>query len=88
VREGTRVIADERCLEVESADAAEYGAARAAGEIGRDQLPKGDARDVTVEVRDERGQQVVTVRVAMEVYRTEPVHLWGLCCINFVRHKP
>jgi hypothetical protein len=34
---------------------------------------KSDARDVAIEVRDERGQRVVTVRIAMEVHRTEPV---------------
>jgi hypothetical protein len=72
VREGTHFITDEIGLEFESVDAAEYEAARAAADIGRDQLPKGDARDVTIEVRDEQGQQVVTVRVAMEVHRTEP----------------
>jgi hypothetical protein len=72
VREGTGFITDEMGLELDSIDAAEYEAARAAADIGRDHLPKGNARDVTIEVRDERGQQVVTVRVAMEVHRAEP----------------
>ena len=48
------------------------GPACAAADIGRDQLPKGDARDVTVEVKDEQGQQVMMVRVSMEVHRTSP----------------
>jgi hypothetical protein len=74
VQEGTRFTADEVGLEVDSVDAAEYEAARAAAEMGRDQLPNGDARNVTIAVRDERRQQVVTVRVAMEVYRNEPAH--------------
>jgi hypothetical protein len=74
VQEGTRFTADEAGLEVDSVDAAEYEAARAAADIGRDQLPNGDARDVTIAVRDERGQQVVTVRVAMEVHRNEPAY--------------
>lgn len=72
MREGNRLITDEVGVEFDSLDAAEYEAARAAAEIGRDQLPKGGARDITVEVRDEQGQQVVTVRVSMEVHRKTP----------------
>jgi hypothetical protein len=41
VREGTRFAPDEEGLE-----AAEHEAARAAAEIGRDRLPKGDSREV------------------------------------------
>jgi hypothetical protein len=42
---------------------------RAQAEIGRDDLPNGKAREVTVEVRDEHGQQVLSVAVAMTVRR-------------------
>jgi hypothetical protein len=72
MREGDRFTRDETGIELGSLDAAEYEAARGAAEIGRDQLPKGDARDITIEVRDEHGQQVVTVRVSMEIHRNEP----------------
>jgi hypothetical protein len=44
VWEGAKFIPDEEGLEV-----AEYEAARAAAEISRDRLPKGDAREVRVE---------------------------------------
>ena len=40
--------------------------------MGRDRLPRGDSRDVTVEVRNERGQRVLTVRVSMEIDRVAP----------------
>jgi len=72
MRDGGRFTRDKTGIELDSLDAAEYEAARAAAEIGRDQLPKSDARDITIEVRDEYGQQVVTVRVSIEVYRNEP----------------
>ena len=72
VREGARFIPDEVGVDLDSLDAAEHEAARAAADIWRDQLPKGDARDVTVEVKDDQGQQVMMVRVSMEVHRTSP----------------
>jgi hypothetical protein len=72
VREGARFIPDEEGSELDSLDAAEYEAARGAAEIGRDDLPKGDARDVTVEVRNEHGQRVLTVTVSMEINRVDP----------------
>ena len=58
VREGAEFTSD-----------TEYEAARAAAEIGRDDLPNGKAREVTVEVRDEYGQQVFTATVSMTVRR-------------------
>jgi hypothetical protein len=72
VWEGGSFTRDDDGLDFGSLDAAEHEAARAASEIGRDRLPKGNARDVRVEVRDEQGRQVVTVRVSMEVYRAAP----------------
>jgi hypothetical protein len=73
VREGARFTSDDAGLELDSLDAAEYEAACGAAEIGRDQLPKGDIQDITVEVRDEQGQQVMTVKVSMEVCRSAPL---------------
>jgi hypothetical protein len=72
IREGTRFIPDETGLEFDSLAAAEWEAASAAAEIGRDRLPKGDARKVTVEIRNEHGQRVVTVTVSMKVERIDP----------------
>ncbi len=59
-------------LEFDSLDAAELEAACTAAEIGRDLLPKGDAREVTVEVANEHHQRVLTIKVSIEVDRVEP----------------
>lgn len=72
IREGARFIPDETGLEFDSLDAAEWEAARAAAEIGRDQLPKGDAREITVELKNEHRQRVLTVTVSMEIHRVDP----------------
>jgi hypothetical protein len=72
VREGARFIPDEEGIEFTSLDEAEREAATAAAEIGRDRLPKGDARDVTVELKNEHRQRVLTVTVTMEIHRVDP----------------
>ena len=71
-REGAKFVPDEEGLEFPDLDAAEREAAEAAAEIGRDRLPRGDSRDVTVEVRNEHGQRVLTVRVSIEIDRVAP----------------
>jgi hypothetical protein len=53
VREGVRFTPDEDGLEFPDLNAAEREAATAAAEIGRDLLPKGVARCVSVEVRNQ-----------------------------------
>jgi hypothetical protein len=72
VREGERFIPDNEGLEFDSLDAAEHEAASAAAEIGRNLLPKGDAREVTIELRNEHRQRVLTVTVSMEIHRVVP----------------
>lgn len=72
VREGARFIPDDEGLEFANLDAAEHEAACTAAEIGRDRLPTGDAREITIEVRNEHRQRVLTVRVSMGVDRVEP----------------
>ncbi len=72
VRDGVSFTPDEVGREFDSLETAERAAAKAAAEIGRDQLPNGDARKVTVEVRNEQGQWVLTVAVTLEVQRVEP----------------
>ncbi len=72
IREGTRFVPDEEGLEFESLDAAEREAARTAAEIGRDRLPKSDARDITVELKNEHRQRVLTVTITMEIHRVAP----------------
>ena len=51
---------------------AEREACMTAAEIARDLLPKGEARDVTVEVKNEHRQRLVTIRLRMEVARVTP----------------
>jgi hypothetical protein len=72
VREGGHLAPDDEGTEFDSLEAAEHEAACAAAEIGRDRLPKGDAREVTIEVRNEHRQRVLTVKVSMDVDRVEP----------------
>jgi len=72
VREGARFTPDNEGLEFDGLDAAEFEAACAAAEIGRDRLPKRDAREVTIEVANEHRQRVLTVKVSMQIERVEP----------------
>jgi hypothetical protein len=72
IREGTRFVPDAVGLEFDSLDAAERAAAETAAEIGRELLPKGDAREITVEVRNEHRQRVLTITVSMQIERVEP----------------
>jgi hypothetical protein len=72
VREGTRFVPDEVGLNYDNLDAAERAAAETAAEIGRELLPKGDAREITVEVRNEHRQRVLTVTDSLEIHRVDP----------------
>lgn len=72
VREGSNFVPDDEGLEFDGMDHAEREAAIAAAEIGRDRLPNGDARTVTVEVRNEPRQRVLTIMVSMSVDRVIP----------------
>jgi hypothetical protein len=71
VREGARFTPDDEGFDFDSLDAAEHEAASTAAEIGRDRLPTG-AGAVTVEVKNEHHQRVLTVTVTMEVERVDP----------------
>ncbi|GEO18645.1 DUF6894 family protein [Microvirga aerophila] len=72
VRDGVSFTPDEVGREFDGLEAAERAAAKAAAEIGQDQLPNGDAREVAVEVRNEHGQWVLTATVSLEIQRVEP----------------
>jgi hypothetical protein len=72
VREGTRFFSDEEGVDCLDMDAAERLAAESAAEIGRDVLPDPEIRDVTVELRNEHKQRVLTVSVTMHVERVAP----------------
>jgi len=72
VREGRLFTSDDEGLEFPSLDKAEQEAIQAAASIGKDRLPRGDTREVTVEVRNERRQRVLTVRISLEIDRVHP----------------
>ena len=72
VRDGGRFAPDEEGTDFDSLDAAEHEAVCAAAEIGRDRLPKGDSREVTIEVRNEHRQRVLTVTASLEIHRVNP----------------
>jgi hypothetical protein len=72
IREGTKFIPDESGEEFDSLDGAEFMAARTGAEVGRGILPNRDARDITVEVRNEHRQRVLTVTLSMRIERVEP----------------
>jgi len=69
VREGSRFIPDDEGLEFDDVDAAERETVEVAAAIGRDQLAKGDTREVTVEVRNEHSQRVLTATASMHIDR-------------------
>jgi hypothetical protein len=74
VCEGVRFIPDEEGLELDGLEVAERMATRAAADMARDSLPKGDAQALAVEVHDTDGKRVLTVTVRMHVERgaTQP----------------
>ena len=72
VREGARFVPDEEGMEFDSLNAAEYEAAGAAADLARNRLPRSEARDITVEVKNEHHQRVLTVTVSMQIHRVTP----------------
>ena len=72
VREGTRFVLDDDGLEFATVEVAEREAAMAAAEIGRDRLPNGDAREVTIGVSNEHRQRIITVMVSLQIDRVQP----------------
>ncbi len=72
VREGQLFVHDQDGLEFPSLDEAEQEAIEAAASIGKDRLPRSDTRGVTVEVRNERRQRVLTVTLALDIKRVHP----------------
>jgi hypothetical protein len=72
VREGSSFVADEDGLEFLDLDEAEQEAIQAVVSMGKDRLPRGDTREVTVEVRDENQKRVLTVGVHLIIDRVQP----------------
>jgi len=72
LREGETFAPDKDGQEFADLDSAEYEAACTAAQIGRERLPASEAREITIEVRDEHGQQMLAVTVSMTITRTGP----------------
>jgi hypothetical protein len=72
IREGVSFLTDDEGLLFPDLATAEREAAETAAEIGRDLLPNGTARSVTVEVRNEHGQRAVTATVTLALDRVDP----------------
>jgi hypothetical protein len=72
VSDGAGCERDNEGLEFATLDAAEQEATLTAAEIGRDWLPTGGSRTVRIEVRDEQGNRLLTVKVSLEVDRAGP----------------
>ena len=70
-REGAAFTLDDEGVAFPSLDDAERAAAVAAAEMGRDCLPKGGDRDLTIEVRNEHQKHVLTVTVVMKIKRID-----------------
>jgi hypothetical protein len=69
VREGPHFAPDNDGLEFPDSDAAQQAAAETATSIARETLPYGKVNEVTIRVRNEHGERVLTVRVTMQVER-------------------
>jgi hypothetical protein len=70
VREGEKFTPDEEGLDLASLEAAKREFKVAAAAIGHERLPKEDAREVMVKVRDAGGRRVFFVTVTMTTCRT------------------
>jgi hypothetical protein len=69
VLDGDSFTRDDEGLELEDLNAAEAMAVGAAAEIGHYNLPKRLSPEICVRVRDEQGEPVLSVAVAMTVRR-------------------
>jgi cyanate lyase len=72
VREGLAFTKDTKGIVYKDVAQAEREACITAAEIGRDALPKGNVRDVIVEVSNQHRQRIITVRLRMDVDRVTP----------------
>ena len=72
LREDGQFMADDEGQDFPDLDAAEHEAAQVAAEISRNKLPKGEAREIVIELRNEHGQRVLTATVALAIVRVAP----------------
>lgn len=81
LHDGAQSVRDDDGAEFDSPEAAVRAATRSATEIGTNRLGRGDTSAVVIEVRDERGQRVCTVKASMEiewhVSQSQGPHPWS-----------
>ena len=70
IRAGSSFVPDAEVMEFPDLDTAEREAVKVAADIARGWLPKGNAREVTVDVRNEHGERVLAVTVTMQIERS------------------
>jgi len=73
--ENGTLIEDEEGMLLPDLAVAKHEAAETAAEIGRDRLPEGALPSVTVDVRDENGDSLLSVTVSLTV--TQPAQQSG-----------
>jgi hypothetical protein len=69
VLDGDHFTRDDEGLDLSDLNAAEVMAVQAAAEIGHESLPKRRSPEICVRVRDEQGEPVLSVAIAMTVRR-------------------
>jgi hypothetical protein len=69
IRESSKFIADADGIECDDIEAAKREAALSAAEIGRELFRNTDDHDVSIDVRNEDSQRVLTVTVSIRVDR-------------------
>ena len=67
LREDGTVVEDEEGVSLPDLATAEREAAKAVTEIGYDRLPEGGLSSVTIDVRDENGDHILSATVSLEV---------------------
>ena len=67
IQDGAQNVRDDDGAEFDSLDAAVQASTRSAAEIGTNRLGRSDTRDVVIEVRDECGQRICTIKASMEI---------------------
>ena len=81
IQDGAQSVRDDDGAEFDSPEAAAQAATRSAAEIGTNRLGRSDTRDVVIEVRDECGQRICTIKASMKiewhVSRPQGPHPWS-----------
>jgi hypothetical protein len=72
IQEGSTFVLDEHGDDFDSHEAAGKSAMHAAAELARERIVKGDDRGLTVEVRNEDRQRVLSVRLVIKVNWVKP----------------